>query len=174
MYRALIADPPWSFGDSLPGKSRGASKNYDCMTVEEICSFELPALERDCWLFLWRPATHQAEAMQVARAWGFKGPAQELIWRKVTEDGRRLALGMGRGFRNVHETCLVFKRGRPKRLSAALPSMFSAPRYDHSAKPEKFYRLVDQFCPGPKVELFARRQWKDWTCLGLEMPEAVQ
>lgn len=169
-YRVLVADPPWAFLDKLPGKGRGAQKHYGVMSADAICAFELPPLEEDCWLFLWRPGTHQQEALHVARCWGFPAPPSELIWRKTTTDGRRLRIGMGRGFRNAHETCLVIKRGRPKRLSMGLPSVFDAPRLEHSRKPDRFYRIVDAFAPGPVVELFARRQWPGWTCLGNEMP----
>jgi N6-adenosine-specific RNA methylase IME4 len=169
-YRTLVADPPWFFKDQLPGKSRGASKNYPCMRTADICAFPIPPLADDCWFFLWRPATHQRDALEVAEAWGFTGAPSELIWRKVTNDGDRLRIGMGRAFRNAHETCLVFKRGRPVRLSKSLPSMFDAPRGEHSAKPDRFYRHVQAFAPGPTVELFARRQWPGWTCLGNEMP----
>jgi N6-adenosine-specific RNA methylase IME4 len=50
--------------------------------------------------------------------------------------------------------------------------MFDAPRpVEHSRKPNRFYELVDEFAPGPVVELFARRQWGDWTCLGDQMPK---
>jgi N6-adenosine-specific RNA methylase IME4 len=170
-HRVLVADPPWWFKDKLPGKGRGAEKHYDVMTADAICAFDLPRLHEDCWLFLWRPATHTQEALNVARAWGFRAPPGELIWRKVAKDGQRLRIGMGRGFRNVHETCLVFKRGRPTRLSAGLPSMFDAQRAEHSAKPDRFYEIVDEFAPGPVVELFARRLWSGWTCLGNEMPK---
>jgi N6-adenosine-specific RNA methylase IME4 len=169
-YRVLVADPAWPFKDKLPGKGRGAEKHYNVMSIDAICAFELPKLHFDCWLFLWRPATHQQEALNVARAWGFRSAPGELIWRKMTKDGTRVRIGMGRGFRNAHETCLVFKRGRPDRLSLSLPSIFDAPRGEHSAKPERFYEIVDEFAPGPVVELFARRQWRDWTCLGNEMP----
>ncbi len=170
-YRTLVADPPWQFGDKLPGPGRGAAKHYGVLNVSQIALFELPLLQSDCWLFLWRPATHQLEALCVARAWGFAKVAGELIWRKTTNDGTRLRLGMGRAFRNTHETCLVFKRGRPGRLSMALPSMFDAPRTQHSAKPQAFYEIVDRFAPGPTVELFARRPWPGWECQGDEMPE---
>jgi hypothetical protein len=34
MFRLLLVDWPWKFGDSLPGKKRGASKNYVCMPAE--------------------------------------------------------------------------------------------------------------------------------------------
>lgn len=169
-YRTLVADPPWRFGDQLPGKGRGAEKHYATMTTDAICAFALPKLDDDCWLFLWRPATHQQEALHVARSWGFRAAPSELIWRKTTNDGTRVRIGMGRAFRNAHETCLVFKRGRPERLSMSLPSIFDAPRGRHSEKPDRFYEIVDAFAPGPVVELFARRQWSDWTCLGNEMP----
>lgn len=170
-YRVLVADPAWPFRDKLPGKGRGAESHYSVMTIPAICSFPLPKLHEDCWLFLWRPATHQLEALHVARSWGFSAPPSELIWRKTTNDGEGLRIGMGRAFRNAHETCLVFKRGKPERLSKALPSIFDAPRLEHSRKPDRFYEIVDEFAPGPVVELFARRQWKDWTCLGNEMPQ---
>jgi N6-adenosine-specific RNA methylase IME4 len=173
-YRVLVADPPWWFADKLPGAGRGAAKHYATMTTPDICGFKLPPLHDDCWLFLWRPATHQIAAAHVAHSWGFRSSPGELIWRKMTTDGSRLRIGMGRGFRNAHETCLVFKRGRPERLSKSLPSVFDAPRLEHSQKPDRFYELVDAFAPGPIVELFARRQWRDWTCLGDEMPAPQQ
>jgi N6-adenosine-specific RNA methylase IME4 len=172
-YRVLVADPPWVFADTLPGKGRGAAKHYRVLTIADICAFPLPPLLADCWLFLWRPATHQQEALTVARAWGFVGAPSELIWRKMTLDGARVRIGMGRGFRNAHETCLVFKRGRPERLSASLPSIFDAPRGAHSSKPDRFYELVDAFAPKPVAELFARRQWPGWTCVGDQMPSAA-
>ncbi len=172
-FRVLVADPPWAFDDKLPGPGRGAAKHYAVMDQRAICAFKLPPLHADCWLFMWRPATHQQQALEVARAWGFDRPPGELIWRKVTNGGDRLRIGMGRGFRNAHETCLVFKRGKPARLSMALPSVFDAPRGAHSAKPDRFYGIVDAFAAGPVVELFARRQWPGWTCLGLEMPPAA-
>ena len=171
-FTVLCADPPWPFSDQLPGKGRGSSKHYECLTASAICAFPLPRLADDCWLFLWRPATHAQEALDVARSWGFRRAPSELVWRKMTRDGNRLRIGMGRSFRNCHETCLVFRRGKPERLSKALPSVFDAPRTDHSSKPDAFYRIVDLFAPGPKVELFARRQWPGWTCLGDELAPA--
>lgn len=173
-FEVMVADPPWSFKDKLPGKARGAAKHYATLSLAEICCFELPRLRPDCWLFLWRPGTHQAEALAVARAWGFTSAPSEIIWRKMTLDGSRVRIGMGRTVRNAHETCLVFRRGRPERLSKSIASVFDAPRLEHSRKPDRFYELVDELTKGPKVELFARRQWKDWTCFGLEMPAAAE
>jgi N6-adenosine-specific RNA methylase IME4 len=170
----LVADPPWEFRDKLPGKARGAAKHYQTLSLLEVCNFPLPELHPDCWLFLWRPASFQDAGTTVARAWGFTREPSELIWRKMTLDGTRVRIGMGRSVRNAHETCLIFRRGKPDRLSAGIPSIFDAPRLEHSRKPDEFYRLVDRFAPGPKVELFARRHWGDWECFGNELPAAAE
>ncbi len=168
----LVADPPWEHDDQLPGGGRGASKHYKTMTLDEIKAFRLPRLADDCWLFLWRLHTHQQEAFEVAEAWGFgTRPCSELVWIKQTKDGKRVRRGMGWTFRMAHEVCLVFKRGKPQRFRADLSSEIHAPLGAHSEKPREFYERVDDLVGGVhRVELFARRQWKNWTCLGLEMP----
>lgn len=78
---ALCADPPWKFGDKLPGKSRGAEKNYTVMTTEEIMRLPLPPLADDGLLFLWRVSSMVEDAYRVMRAWGFE-PKTEIVWRK--------------------------------------------------------------------------------------------
>lgn len=170
-FRVLTADCPWKFGDKLPGKKRGAEKNYRCMTVEEICAFEIPEMADDSYLFLWRVSSMVEEAYRVVRAWGF-APKSEIVWQKLTKKGKRW-MGMGRHVRASHETCIIAVRGRPKRLSAAIRSRFAAKvpvgpdgKYVHSAKPEAFYDIVERLAPGPFVELFARRQRPNWTCFG--------
>lgn len=182
--RVLVADPPWSFDDALPGDSRGAEKNYRVLTLEDIRRLQLPALAPNCHLFMWRVSAMVEEAYSVIRAWGFV-PKSELVWRKLTTKGRRW-FGMGRHVRMEHETCVIAVRGSPKVRDRAtrsvfdadepaldeVTSMFSAPYSRHSAKPNEFYSLVERLCPGPYVELFARRQRPGWTCLGDQVPGA--
>jgi N6-adenosine-specific RNA methylase IME4 len=184
-FRVLCADPPWKFGDSLPGPKRGAVSHYRCLTVEEIAHFPLPPLANDCVLFLWRVGSMQLEALAVIEAWGFSMPKSELVWLKTTDDGTRLRMGMGRSVRNCHEICLIAHRGKPKRLDAGVlsafgeegsgPEVFDAPRGPkHSTKPDKFYEIVERLYPGPRVELFARRRRVGWTCLGDELQGAAE
>jgi N6-adenosine-specific RNA methylase IME4 len=52
-FSVLEADPPWKFGDNLPGKGRGAAKHYPCMTIDELRGFPLPPLADDAVLLLW-------------------------------------------------------------------------------------------------------------------------
>lgn len=172
-FATITADPPWSFSDRLPGNSRGAAKNYRVLTIEQIRAYPLPPLLDDCYLFLWRVSSMVEEAYSVVRAWDFV-PKSEVVWRKLTKEGKPW-FGMGRHVRASHETCVVAVRGRPQRLVANVRSVIEAPvprdaegRYVHSAKPEEFAMLVEQFAPGPHVELFARRVRPGWVCLGDE------
>lgn len=104
-FRTIVADPGWPYGDKLPGKKRGASKNYTTMRVDEIArylesygmihevsgdgrlapGFRLDQLiAKDARLFLWRVAPMQEEALHVMRAWGFGVPVSELVWVKTS------------------------------------------------------------------------------------------
>lgn len=168
-YRVLVADPPWKFGDKLPGGGRGAEKHYPCMSTEEIVRFQIPRVADDSLLFLWRVASMPWDALRVAKAWGFE-PKSEIVWVKGSvKDGELVPrIGMGRYVRNCHETALVCSRGRGLDVIAnhGVPSVFVAPRGKHSAKPDEFRALVDKLCHGPVAELFARTEWPGWDCFG--------
>lgn len=192
-FRVVCADPPWPFGDKLPGHGRGAAKNYGLLSFDQIRSGDFTGgriitddpdlIADDAYLFLWRVSagadidelTMVEEAYTVARAWGF-APKTELIWRKQTKNGKR-HFGMGWHFRAEHEACIVAVRGKPKPLVRNLRSVFDAPapsggngRAIHSAKPEAFYaERVERISRGPYLELFARRQRPGWTCVGDEL-----
>jgi N6-adenosine-specific RNA methylase IME4 len=166
--KVLVADPPWPFQDSLPGKGRGAAKHYELMTIEQLAKFELPSIAPDAVLFMWRVAAIVEEAYQVVREWGFT-PKSELVWVKQTPTGK-LWFGMGRTVRAAHESCIIATRGKLIRKRADVRSVFFAPASRrHSEKPDAFYDLVEQLYPGPYVELFARRRRRGWTCLGNEL-----
>lgn len=174
-FKLIVADPAWRFGDTLPGRGRGAAKHYTTMSVEDICRFPLPLLADDCVLALWRVASMQQEALDVIRMWGFSKPKTEFIWIKKTEHGQRW-FGMGHTLRAEHEVCLIATRGKPRVKNHSTRTTFvtdvtgfSAKAGLHSEKPEKFYEIVEDLLVGPYVELFARRQRPGWTCLGDEL-----
>lgn len=167
-FATILADPPWAFSDSLPGRRRGAVRNYSTLPVRDILRF-LQGIELadDARLFLWRPAAFAEEALAVCRAWGFV-PKTEIVWNKTTKTGKP-HFGMGHTVRASHETLLVGARGHPARLSNSVRSTFSAPYVGHSAKPEAIFELVERLSPGPYLELFARAERPGWTCLGNEL-----
>lgn len=176
LYPCVVTDPPWLFSDKLPGPGRGAEKHYKCMPLDEIVAYhkELP-IAPDAWLFIWRVGSMQTEALWLASTLKFR-IVSEVVWIKTlsaVEPGvpGRPRIGMGRSVRNAHEIALVAKRGRPERISASVPSVIFAPRLHHSAKPDVFFDAVERLCPGPRLEVFARKQRPGWTCIGDEAGE---
>lgn len=169
--RVLVADPPWSFSDKLPGPARGAESHYAVLDLPAIQRFPLPAFAAEgACLFLWRVSSQVEEAYAVVRAWGFV-PKSEIVWEKTTKDGEGLAMGMGRIVRGAHETCILATRGRVVPVSKAERTVIRAPRGAHSAKPDAFYELVERLFPlsgelGSHVELFSRRRRDGWICEG--------
>ncbi len=185
-YDVILADPPWLMRDALPGKTRGASKQYPTMDVSDLGVFlqmQDIAPAKDALLFMWRLASMVDEAMLVAHAWGFV-PKSEFVWRKLTR--RHLPhFGMGRYVRMGHETCIIAARGKAQRMigSRSVRSVFDAPvptdengRKIHSAKPdEQFSMVIEPLIGGADrwrcVELFARRRRPHWAAFGNDLPE---
>jgi len=166
-FKVLLADPPWSFKDKLPGNGRGAVKHYSVMTINEICAFEIPMMADDSYLLMWRVSSQVEEAYRVVRAWGFV-PKSEIVWCKVGANGNP-RIGMGRHVRNAHESCIVAVRGRPQPKAKNVPSWFTAQRKEHSRKPDEFYSMIEAFIEGPYAELFARRTRPGWATFGDEL-----
>jgi N6-adenosine-specific RNA methylase IME4 len=185
-FKVICADPPWPFNDKLPGEGRGAAKHYPLMTTYDICQLAVKGhgsvtimdqpIANDAVLFLWRVASQQQSALDVAQAWGFVVKT-DLVWLKKTSTGQRW-FGMGRTLRAEHETCLVCTRGRPELLNHSTRSTFvtdldlaglSAINTRHSAKPDEFYSIVESLVAGPYLELFARRERTGWTTIGNEV-----
>jgi N6-adenosine-specific RNA methylase IME4 len=167
-FACIVADCPWSFKDKLPGKSRGAAKNYRVEKLDRIKRLILPPIADDAYLFLWRVSSQVPEAYEVVKAWGFEHKA-EFVWNKLTKHGKK-AFGMGRTVRGSHESCIIAKRGRPKRLSGSIRSTFEAPVGEHSEKPDAFYALVEALCGGPRLEVFGRKARPGWTVIGDQAP----
>jgi N6-adenosine-specific RNA methylase IME4 len=140
----FTADPPWKFDDSLPG-SRGSSAHLHPLTLEQIKHTELPPMDPDSVLFLWRPPSRLGDALAVCEAWGFT-PKTEGAWVKTTVHGKR-AFGMGHILRGEHETYIVAVRGRPEVADRSVRSTFSAPQQPFS-KPDEFYDIVAKLYPG--------------------------
>jgi len=152
----LVADPPWMFRDSLPGRGRGAAKHYRCMRLADLCAMPTPTEgDHNSVLFLWRVASMQPEALKLAAAWGYTVKS-ELVWQKITRTGLH-AFGMGHYTRASHEVCLIATRGSALPAVRNVRSTFDAPIGPHSAKPTAFYRLVQTLYPhSMRYELFAR------------------
>src|SRR5262245_35924921 len=178
LYRTIVADPPWEYGEGFPTQSRSPGRwqgpvtskplPYPSMSLDEIC--ELPVshmADKDCRLFLWTTNRWIEDAFSVIRAWRFTY-RQTLVWHK--RDGN-----MGGSVAPCSsEFLLVATRGAPGRLSKWQTSVIStaAPK-QHSRKPDVFMDLVEAVSGTPRLELFARRQRLGWDTWGNEALEHI-
>jgi len=191
-YRVIIADPPWSFSDKLkkmkvPTK-RSADSHYGVMSLADIKSLDIASLAdpQGCVLALWVPGSFMAAGLDVAQAWGFT-LKQNYVWVKtkkrklkaaeLAHPANHLAFGMGRLFRQTHETALICTSGKtvyPFLEDHSQRSVCFWPNLGHSQKPPCLhFNLETMFPKADKLELFARRDFPGWTCVGNECPSTL-
>jgi N6-adenosine-specific RNA methylase IME4 len=157
----------------------GRENHYPTSSTEDICACAVGAIAADdCVLFLRATATMLPQGLEVMAAWGFTYRWQ-LVW--INEK-----VGLGRWFRNEHETLLVGTRGKGVALAAGKqwPSALEAPRREHSRKPDEIYDLIEGYFPGlSKLELNGRkldpgetprRGWEIWRAEAPLDGEAVE
>lgn len=176
-YRTVVADPPWRYDEGfLQGPTAGAGTvqietPYPPMDIDEIAALPIPTLaDRAAFLFLWTTNKYLPAALELTAFWGFRF-RQLITWRKT---------GCPSPF--VHaiapqhsEFLLVSRRGTVKRSGAFPSTVIDAPAQSrHSQKPELFLDLIEAASPGPRLELFARRQRFGWDTWGLEALDHVR
>jgi N6-adenosine-specific RNA methylase IME4 len=172
-YRTIVADPPWEIGKVIPAGGRRARTTkvpYGMLSIDAIKALPVAELAAEnAHLYLWstRRLFREGHAVDVARAWGFR-PVGEVIW------GLRNP-GMGtRSHANDHEPVLVAVRGSLPFVADEpmgvhfWKQLYASGGKAHSAKPEAFLDRVEEWSPGPYVELFARRARFGWDYWGDE------
>ncbi len=91
------------------------------MGIDELCDLPVEALAaKDCLLFLWATFPMLPEALQLIRAWGFTFKTVAFVWLKQNRKSPTWFYGLGYWTRGNAEICLLAKRGKPKRHSAAV------------------------------------------------------
>jgi N6-adenosine-specific RNA methylase IME4 len=194
-YRTVVADPPWDVQRPIGGYGGNRDRRaqvvsvlgqsqpleYPTMSVEEIAALPVKSLtvtdfggpdrkprreqglptHDGSHLFLWTTTQYLVAAHHIAQAWGFT-PSAVLVWCKPSG-----GLIGGTFYSNV-EFVIYGRRGAPATLGNTPSRWFTWPRAGHSVKPEAFLDLVEQLCPGPYLELFARRQRLGWDTWGNE------
>lgn len=185
-FGCILADPPWAFrtfsrpSGAVPQRKRHASAedHYATMSAEDLRALPVAACAApDCALFMWAVDSHLDEAIELGRAWGFDYKTIAFIWAKTTkaqapgqfgffppETTHRI--GMGYWTRKQAEVCLMFTRGRVKRLSSGVRQIIEAPRREHSRKPDETHDRIRRLVGGPDLEMFAREPRPGWTVWG--------
>jgi N6-adenosine-specific RNA methylase IME4/ParB-like chromosome segregation protein Spo0J len=170
-YAVIYANPPWHFEvyNEESGIEHAAANHYSTMSLDEIRALPIPSLASpDAALFMWTTVPHLRESFQVLDAWGFEYKTN-IVWVKDK-------IGLGYFVRNQHELLLVATRGDMPSPSPANrpPSVISAPRREHSRKPDEAYEIIERMYPTlPKIELFARQTRSGWAAWGNEVGTAA-
>lgn len=165
-FGVIYADPPWSYNDKQGGtisESYGAAeKHYPSMSLTELKALDIPALAHDdCVLWLWATCPLLPEALELAKAWGFKYKAQ-FVWDKVGHN-------MGHYNSVRHELLLVCTKGSmtPENVKLFDSVQVVEKTRKHSEKPEEFRDIINTLYPSAnKIELFRRGDtpegWNAW------------
>lgn len=192
-YRTIVLDPPWRYlvnerpqaardaqyvkADGSPSRRRHAvvaDGQYPTMTHAEIAALPIADLADDkAHIYLWvtNPRLFADKAgngptpAEMMAGWGFEYTTM-LTWHKLG------APGLGWYFRGNTEHVLFGVKGKlgiPSNLRES--NHFAATKGRHSAKPDRFYELVERVSPGPFMEMFARRRRFGWDVWGNEAPE---
>jgi N6-adenosine-specific RNA methylase IME4 len=171
-YGVIVADPEWRFEpySRETGMDRAADNHYPTSITDIIAARDVASIAADdCVLYEWATVPMLCDALRVMEAWGFEYKSH-LVWDKVH-------IGTGYWFRNRHELLLVGTRGNipAPAMGDQFASVLAIARKEHSAKPEQFLELIEQYFPNlPKIELNrrgpARPGWDAW---GNEVEEAA-
>jgi N6-adenosine-specific RNA methylase IME4 len=180
-YGVIVADPPWRFDvrNRETGLRRSADHHYETMPLAEIKASPLKEVAGlHCWLMLWTTGPHLPQALDVMETWGFTYSSFGFLWVKLRRSFQAglfgilpsdIAMGLGYTTRKAGEPCLLGRRGSPRRLSRDVVDVILAPVREHSRKPDEFYERVEQFAPGPRLDLFARHRRLGWDAWGNEL-----
>lgn len=169
-YNIIYADPPWRYEDrEVPG---GAEQHYQTMTIDEIQKLPVQNISADnCILFMWVTFPLLQEGLDTIKAWGFEYKTIGFNWVKWNKKSQSWFLGIGNYTRINSEICLIATKGeRLPRKDMGICSVVDWPVMDHSKKPDVVRKLIVQLMGDlPRIELFARKEYKGWDCFGNEV-----
>lgn len=161
-YDIIVIDPPWNYGtdENYNPKSFRGTTPYPTMSLEEIKEIELPTKD-DCILWLWTTNKFLLEMKPLLEEWDFELKSI-LTWDKEH-------IGTGRWLRSQTEHCILAVKGKPFFNNTKWSTLIKEKRTEHSAKPEIFYKMVEEICVGRKLDYFARKKREGWDVYGDEV-----
>lgn len=172
-FRVIVVDPPWEYSARGADPTHRAANPYPSLSIEQIINYAdaagntVPSIAADdCVLWLWTTNAHLRHAFDIATAWGFQYKTM-LTWIKDR-------MGTGDWLRGQTEHCLMCVKGKPAIRLTNQTTALQAPFGKHSAKPDEFYALIAELCPGSKIEVFSRRVRAGWASHGDEVPRSDQ
>ena len=184
-YQIIYADPPWDYGGKMQyDKScikdnnvnfdkhifiSAAEFKYPTLKLEELKTLNVQSISDDnCLLFMWTTGPQLANSIELGTAWGFEYKTVGFVWDKQIHNPGRYTLSQT-------EMCLIFKKGciPSPRGARNIKQLVSVKRTKHSEKPLEIIEGITKMFPTQdKIELFARRNYENWDCWGIEIPNS--
>lgn len=177
-YKVISLDPPWPY-DRTSGQGV-ANKQYNLMTWDDLYALgpQIKAVAApDCAIFMWTTAPLLVETVEMVKAWRLRYVTKAFSWVKTYNAGG-IFFGIGSYTASNTEDVWLLSNGTPQRkakdVSQIVPTLIQedavvAPMGRHSKKPEEVQDRIERLLNGPYLEIFARRQRPNWTCIGNEL-----
>ena len=171
-YRAIVIDPPWPMKkiERAERPDQGIELDYPALTLEQIADETIVpvrthAANDGCHLYLWVTHKYLPAGLELLDAWGFHYQCV-MTWRKnvgITP------------FSWMYDTEHVLF-GHPRQPTPGtqrLAAVLRSPRTGHSIKPDMFYERVIAASPGPRIDMFARRERDGFDVWGNEVADVI-
>ena len=161
LFQTIVIDPPWDHGDEGDINQFGRTKpEYATMPIEEIAKLPIDKISDDnCHLYLWVTNRSLPKAFSLIEKWGFRYITC-LTWVKPS-------FGIGNYFRGSTEQVLfAIKGSQPLKRKDACTHFCADRGKGHSAKPDKFYTLVESCSYAPFIDVFGRKERDGWSVWG--------
>lgn len=143
------------------------------MRTNDICALGVaPVADDNAHLYLWVTNNFLRDGFRVCEAWGFRYVTL-ITWGKPT-------IGLGQYFRGQTEHCIFAVRGNlPYRTTsegkrAQGTTLLSAPKREHSRKPDEMRGIIERVSYPPYLELFAREAAPGWDIWGNEVSATAE
>lgn len=172
-FAVVVIDPPWPHKMSgftqrrvkSSGNALASELPYETMSLHEIGAIPIPEiLEDDAMVFCWTVNKFLPATFPLLETWGLKY-AYTMTWVKNHGIQNPGSLQMNA------EWIVVGRKGqlKYKEIKAFAIANFWK-RGEHSEKPEEFYDLLRRVTPGPRIDIFGRRNIPGFTSWGNEAP----
>jgi N6-adenosine-specific RNA methylase IME4 len=158
-FEVIVIDPPWPYGTQYDPDGRRAANPYPEMSLEEIQALELPHAD-DCVLWLWTTHKFMRYSFEILEKWGFRDVAI-LTWVKDR-------MGLGTWLRSQSEFCIMAVRGCPTINLTNQTTVINGAMREHSRKPDEFYQMIKELCPGRILDYFSREKREGIEAFGNE------
>lgn len=168
-YATVVMDPHWPIGERSAAPGRRNAADYPTMRLREIAGLPVNRLlDASAFLCVWTTSHFLPDAMRMLAGWGV-AYKYLICWDKgkgVQATGYPAYTG---------EYLVVAGKGRPRLLDTRdFPTVISAPRSQHSVKPDRIYRLLERVMPAPRIDLFSRQPRPGFDCWELDIPGGYQ